>query len=143
MTWDPPTMLSIGQDGTGILEVDVPRIAEGDAAIPLRVRAGGMSFAGEARIDPYSGGYRAFTDYFRDLAEHWRGWSGSKEWADDGGTVRLSATHDGIGRVTLAVELRSEPFGGLGSWRATTEVGIEPGALAWIPSELAELADAT
>jgi hypothetical protein len=46
-------------------------------------------------------------DLFADLAEHWRGWSGQKVWENNEHTLRLEATHDGLGHVGIDVHLTS------------------------------------
>ena len=83
---------------------------------------------------------RPLADYFDDLAVAWRGWSGSKDWTDDGSNVSVSATHDGIGAVTL--EVTADPFAGWdgpGSWNVTARIPIEPGSLGTIAERLRAL----
>ena len=73
-----------------------------------------------------------FIAYFDDLAAHWNGWKSVKAWSDDSGAFYLSATHNGISEIHLAVKLRLF-FGndGAGTWELGMVVPIEGRANAW------------
>lgn len=108
--------------------------------IPLRIVGRGVNVDTVVEIESWSGGTKSLTDYFGDLGAAWRGWSGSKEWNDDGPSVSISATHDGVGHVKLDVRAESHSgWDGEGSWTITVRVPVEPGALAMVATKLVAL----
>ena len=119
------------------------RTADGSGSrIPLRILAHGIAVDTVVDIESWSGGVQSLVDYFADLSREWRGWSGSKEWSDDGPSVSMAATHDGVGHVTLAVTAESASgWHGEGSWTVTIRVPVEPGALTATASKLDALVD--
>ena len=62
--------------------------------------------------------------FFRDLASSWRGWDGEKEYASLEGGLAISATHDGLGTVSLRVQLR-QPWPPEWSAEAVLDVGVD------------------
>lgn len=58
----------------------------------------------------YEIGIGGLPKYFGGLAANWRGWRGEREWESLEGGVRLIATHDRLGTVSLTAELRTEAF---------------------------------
>jgi len=67
------------------------------------------------------------TGFFDGLAESWRGWSGTKDWASYERDLEFAATSDGKGHVFLRVKLaagRSDD-----QWRAQAELLLEAGQL--------------
>jgi Family of unknown function (DUF6228) len=42
---------------------------------------------------------------FDDLAANWRGWTGSKSWSALDGQLDLECSHDGLGHITVTIEL--------------------------------------
>ena len=108
--------------------------------LALRLLAPGVDGRTVVELMSWSGGAKSLTDYFDELAVAWRGWSGSKVWTDDGPNVSVSATHDGVGVVTL--EVTADPFAGWdgpGSWNLTVRIAIEPGSLGGIAARLTAL----
>jgi hypothetical protein len=127
---DVESSLSIGrprQDGSGGLE------------IPIRLIAPGLSASGAIDLESWGDGLTRLPAYVRDMATHWRGWTGSKDWRDDGGTVTFSATHDGVGLVVLSASVSNLPYDAPGNWEARTAISIEPGALAPIADSIDRL----
>src|SRR5688572_15692057 len=72
------------------------------------VRLQGPDFYGAGRIYAYEP--TGLASFFRDLAAHWRGWTGKKEWASLEGELSLCATCDSTGHTSLAVRLHSGPY---------------------------------
>jgi hypothetical protein len=64
--------------------------------------------------------------FFRDLATHWRGWSGEKQWDSLEGQLSLKATSDSMGHTHLLVRLRSGP---LYDWDIRGTLLLEAGQL--------------
>lgn len=82
--------------------------------------------AGPNRFGPSIG------DFFQSLAEDWRGWTEQKSWETNDRALRLAATHDGLGTISLEVELgrTRRPQG----WRATATLKLDAGALERVRS---------
>ena len=83
-----------------------------------------------------AGAEEPLPDFFADLAENWRGWSGTKEWRGMEGGLRLSCTHDKVGHVTLGISLSSNSGSG---WETRVDVPVDPGQLDHIASEVRHL----
>lgn len=62
---------------------------------------------------PYNDG-PGLGGFFSDLAEHWRGWEGERSWGDIEGLIRIDATHDGRGHISLHFDLQKSLDG---EWR--------------------------
>lgn len=97
----------------------------------------GLRAVDEVWLAEWDGGPQALAGFFGDLANSWRGWNGTKEWAGGSGETHLAATHDGIGHVILVVTMRAHwkgrpPFPD--EWAATGVLALEPGALGEIAS---------
>jgi hypothetical protein len=77
--------------------------------MPVILEGLGFSARGELDLEEWGGGAAGFITYLDSLAADWRGWAGERDWEDDQGNLRLSATHNGIGYVFLEVSLRKLP----------------------------------
>jgi hypothetical protein len=79
-----------------------------------------------ATTQVYAYGGRSPTELFEDMASEWRGWEGSKEWSSLEDELALSATHNGLGTITLQVRLSH-----LGSegwdWEARAALELDAG----------------
>jgi Family of unknown function (DUF6228) len=64
---------------------------------------------------------------FEVIANEWRGWHGSKEWSSLEGELSLSATHDGVGTITLQVRLAHLGFDAW-DWEARAALALDAGA---------------
>jgi len=65
--------------------------------------------------------------FFSDLAAHWQGWSGKKEWGSLEGELSFTATSDSTGHTSLVVRLRSGPYPY--DWTLTATLLIDAGQL--------------
>jgi hypothetical protein len=72
-------------------------------------------------------------EFFAALAADWRGWAGERTWG--GGDITLTATHDGLGHVTLIVELEEK----YDHWRARGELTLEAGRLDQVARDAMQL----
>lgn len=72
--------------------------------------------------------------FFRELADHWKGWEGERGWSTLEGEFSLSATSDRLGHIRLAFSL-SQPFTGL-ELRLTGALELEAGMLDSIAKEV-------
>ena len=138
---EPESPVVVGGPESSIEFGQVEHAPDGSGTrIAIRLLAPGVDARTVVELESWSGGTKSLTNYFDDLAGAWRGWSGSKEWNDDGPNVSVSATHDGVGVVTL--EVQADPFEGWdgpGSWNLTVRIPIEPGSLSTIAKRLTAL----
>jgi hypothetical protein len=74
--------------------------------------------------------------FFSVLATDWRGWKGSRVWDGIEGGLTLKCRHDGVGTVTIDVELRH--LSGQG-WTARAEIPHDPGSLDEVAANLRRL----
>jgi hypothetical protein len=72
--------------------------------------------------------------FLRGLAEDYRGWAGARQWRSLEDQMRIEASHDGRGHVTLMFRLREHVYGD--QWDLSVPFIVEAGA------EMAALADA-
>lgn len=94
----------------------------------------------EARIEFYEPNLSTLRTFLADLAEHWRGWEGEREWSSCERHIGLYAKHDKLGTVSVTVELRSGIYTGAGpTWRAVGVVLLDSGALEALVREAATL----
>ncbi len=66
-------------------------------------------------------------EWFGALAADWRGWDGQRTWHSIEGTLRLTATHDGLGTVLLYVHLKRSTCEA--DWAIDGPVWLDAGAL--------------
>ena len=72
------------------------------------------------------GGCDHLDRFWRDLAENWRGWEGTRSWQSLEGDLELSATSDRLGHVALEVRLEEgAPF----QWRVHGKISLDAGQL--------------
>lgn len=58
--------------------------------------------------------------FFEDMAANWKGWTGTKEWRSAESLFLLSGGHDGLGHVSIDVELGSGWYDN--DWRARARI---------------------
>jgi hypothetical protein len=124
--------VTMGSAGTATATLGQPDIASDKSgmSIPLTLTADGVSARCAIDLEAWSEGPKGLVDYFTEMAAAWQGWSGTKEWRDDGGYISMRATHDGIGHVALEILARpSAGWQGPGSWDLRITIPIEPGFL--------------
>ena len=72
------------------------------------------------------GGCDHLDRFWRDLAENWRGWEGTRSWQSLEGDLELSATSYRLGHVALEVRLEEgAPF----QWRVHGKLSLDAGQL--------------
>ncbi len=97
--------------------------------MPIRIEAERLTASTELEFESWGGAPDRFADWFEGLARDWRGWAGERVFNDDA-VATLRATHDGVGGVTLAMDVRGRlTYDSLGEWKLRTWVRVEPGAL--------------
>jgi hypothetical protein len=71
-------------------------------------------------------------DFFDELAAAWKGWSGVRTYGSEGVDLALTCRHDGIGHISMYVEISDSMFdfeSGKPFWGAAGWLSIEPGSL--------------
>ena len=131
--------VAIGSEASALVVIGSPQaLSDTYGRFPIRISAPGLSASGWIEYESWSGGAARLPAYFAELADAWRGWSGSRAWHDDGGMIKLSATHNGVGRVDLHVAITSQLYAD-SPWTVGVDVPIEPGALTSIAERIARL----
>jgi hypothetical protein len=122
------------------------QLADADGGLSLRASAGSLDYVratlrvrelqASARVSIVHGVDAPLATLFEDLAESWRGWKGSKTWAAYEGGLALACEHDGLGHITLTVELQEGAGYG---WLARGDVPLEAGRLDVVAREVRRL----
>ena len=99
----------------------------------------GPDLNAETTIYDVTGETFAFADFWRDLASHWKGWSGAKSWTSLEGDLELEAHSDSLGHIQVTCALsRGVPHG----WRIKVWLFAEAGALDALASQAASFCEA-
>ena len=89
--------------------------------------AAGQVYAGYAPRNPAL--------LFADMAQQWSGWSGELDWKSLEGELALLCRHDGLGHISIRIELRPGPWSD--DWRVTATTMTEAGQLERIARQAA------
>ena len=100
-------------------------------ASALSVRLIDVNLDAAIRVDAWASA--CLGGYFEDLAAHWQGWEGSKEWSTLEQELLLAATHDGRGHITLRIVLHGGVYPH--DWKVWASVATEAGLLDRIASD--------
>jgi hypothetical protein len=92
----------------------------------------GPNFRGTAIVYAHETAECSLARFFRELAVHWKGWPGKKEWRSLEGELSLAATIDSTGHISLSVRLRSGPYPF--DWGLSAVLLMEAGQLEQIAS---------
>ena len=116
------TLLVQSVSGRGRLEIKATNRRS------LHVSLSDDDLSGSSEVDQLGGG-DGLHEYWADLARHWRGWSGTREWESLEGDLALSAGIDRTGHVALKVTLQHEaPW----RWQVQIILAVEAGQLEGI-----------
>ena len=92
----------------------------------VTLKSGGLNASTDIDLDSLRHSEGPIGDFFLGLAADWRGWPGERTWG--GGPLTLSAAHDGLGHITIDVDLITnvyyEP-----DWEARATIQLEAGRL--------------
>ena len=93
-----------------------------------------------AAVEFYKPGLSTLSSFFSELAAQWRGWEGERQWRSLEAEAALSATHDRLGTITLAVRLRSSVYTDIGpTWSASGVIFLDAGGLDTLARDAAAL----
>jgi hypothetical protein len=100
----------------------------------FHITLAGTKLQGSISVYSYEPRGTDVVGFFRDLASHWDGWTGKKEWSSLEGEFQLSASMDSTGHVNLDIEMRSghDDY----AWSIKTTLLIEAGHLSQISSDI-------
>jgi hypothetical protein len=98
--------------------------------------SGGLHARTDLDLDAIRHHVAPLGEFFASLAQEWRGWEGARSWGVT--PITLSATHDGLGHITLAVHLKTNVFREP-SWSAAATVVVEAGRLDRLAREASRL----
>ena len=76
-----------------------------------------------------------FDGTFKEMSAAWRGWEGEKTWRSLESELQIVSTHDGLGHVKIAVELR---MNSKADWRVRGVLVVEAGQLDGLAAEAEE-----
>lgn len=115
---------AIGPENDGQLVLDRPVFDKGGWLESYRLRIVSDDFNVETTVDnaPYG---EMLTEYFSDLAKHWKGWEGEKKWRAIEDECRIDSTMSKTGHVTLTITVNMHQY----QWRAIVEIMVESGQL--------------
>jgi len=114
---DPVVLVGTQVDGLCIL--DVRRSVDGiPQAASFSLKKLGLSAATWAHE---LGDFGRFLALLESIDRDWRGWAGTRQWADLEGSVTITAVHTGS-HVRFTVELRHGV-----SWTARTDIDVGAG----------------
>jgi hypothetical protein len=77
------------------------------------------------------------TQLFDAMAREWRGWAGTKQWESLEGELKLTATRDRTGHITVQVDLHRP-----GAWELRVWLTLEAGQLDRIAEQLRRFSSA-
>jgi hypothetical protein len=128
-------MLINSSSGTATLRLEVLERSRASGKVEeVSVRLEGPC---EAAVNVYDDHFESLAAFFRDLAEHWRGWEGSKSWESLEGELSLVASTDKAGHVRLQVTLMDLPA--VERWRAEASLFLDAGGLHKIAENVEHL----
>jgi hypothetical protein len=102
---------------------EVPRGADADGWFLVSLEGGELS----ASVRVYDIHPHHWSLFFEQLAEHWRGWPGERSHESLEHHLRLSASTDSLGHISLRLLLRGIDSGS--NWRAEETLFLEAGQL--------------
>ena len=126
--------VEIGQAGA-TLRVEEPAPEQVGQSITVSIEQPGIAVSTRVYLDSDGGG--GLVEFFRSLADDWRGWDGPRKWSTLEGDFQLTCVHNGIGRILVHAELGLDPWES--GWKVTAVVVVDPGALQGIATALHHL----
>jgi hypothetical protein len=100
-------------------------LASSPQHVTAELRCDGLA-AKRRVVHNYASGFEDLADFFGQLADDWRGWSGEQVWESVEGDLRIEARHE-YRHVQLRIVLRSQgPGWGNEGWKVTADLTIDP-----------------
>lgn len=92
-----------------------------------------------ARVSVHDHEPNRFAEFFLLLAKDWRGWNGERTFESLEHSLRITASHDNIGSVTITVLLKAGVESNF-DWSASQRLTVEPSQLEKISNHAKEFA---
>lgn len=113
----------VGSENNGLRFSDVKRGPDGEIwHVWVNLRLGGLDASWPVSPD-YAAGFDELAEFFRRLADDWRGWPGERTYESLEHDLRLTATHDGHVRLAVQLSQSGLPDG----WSASGVFRVDPG----------------
>jgi hypothetical protein len=120
-------MVVLGSPNTGTLTISDPRRGTDGQLWSVVATYASPGIEASTRVwTNYASHFDDLIAFFDDLAEHWSGWTGVKEYESLEGELRLAARNDSSSSVLIEVALSGPVQPPL--WRMSAEVTTDPGA---------------
>ena len=116
-------VVSVQGDGKLLFHGAIPKGASGHDGCHFTASLISTPLSASVRVYDLEPAY--WSGYFATLARNWRGWEGSKERESLEGHLRIVATTDSLGHISLRVYLRDVDS----DWRAEDVIVVEAGQL--------------
>ena len=94
----------------------------------------GANFSGRASVSLYMSGPPSAL--FDEMARDWKGWKGTKTWAALEDELRIEASADSTGHISLAVTMRD--YNDPSNWRLKATLDLEAGQLPELAKAVAK-----
>lgn len=122
---------SSGANELQLLEQEGLRLAEGAEYYRVTLKAKDIIVSAKVyAFEPYNN----LSQFFNDLAAHWRGWNGEKQWSSLEGEFTLKCESDSCGHVSMDVVLKSGLYED--DWSVQTGISIDAGQLEEIAANV-------
>jgi hypothetical protein len=118
-------------DGALIFWGEIPRGLTGYEGCDFNVSLVSNPLSATLRV--YDIQPQTWSEFFADIAQNWRGWEGKKEKESLEHHLRVVATSDSLGHISLRVYLR-DVFSG-SDWRAEDVISMEAGQLEAVAAQ--------
>ena len=94
----------------------------------------GLNFSGRTTVSLYMAGPPS--GLFDEMARDWKGWKGTKTWAALEDELRIEASADSTGHVSLVVTIRD--YNDPTNWRLKATLDLEAGQLPELAKAVAK-----
>ena len=104
-------MLITGEANNASIELSEPeglKLSGGSEFYRVTLRED--DFEVSLRVYAFNPTDNSLSNFLFGLAADWKGWGGIRHWSSLEGEFELACEHDGLGHVTTAATLRSNPY---------------------------------
>jgi hypothetical protein len=137
---EPFVTLAAGRGSQVRLTLSNPDRPWSDDFVDYQVLVQGDGLSAETKVTSLAGD--SLGQFLTDLAEEYRGWSGTRQWRSLEDQMRIQATWSSRGHVTLSVRLRPRAYDP--PWDILVDFDVEAGAeMQSLAVEVSNLFNAT
>lgn len=121
-------MIIRGEANDASIELSGPEgFEKPDGSESYRVTLRENEFQVSTRVYAFEPRDTSLSKFFTELAQHWRGWDGSKKWSSLEGEFEIECRHNRVGQVTTTATLHSNAYGH--GWTGQIRFDIAAGQL--------------